>query len=413
MFRQLLPLKFSLLLSGLLPIPVLAQSIDGITVLGDSLSDNGNAFRLTNGVTPASPPYFNGRFSNGPVWVEDLPGALKLPAASSNNFAVGGAGSGTANTVNSSLPGLRTEVDQLLLLSPTLNPKQLFVIWAGANDYLGSGATTVAPTVSNLSNAVQRLTTAGARQVVVANLPDLGKLPVGGQSAALTQITAAHNSALRTSLQTLARNNPDLSIIPTDMAALFNAAITNPARFGFTNVTEPCLNVATGAVCATPNTYLFWDTIHPTAAANRLISAYTLDTITAPRSIATQAETALGNANRQTRDINGRLLALRSTPLTPTADRKIGVFVNADSNFGDRSATNTNAGFKIDTKSVTVGADYPVTPNLAVGVAFSSANNNNQLNDSRGKVAVDSTSLSIYGGYTQDKFYTDAMLNYG
>ena len=415
MFKQFLALKIGLLVICLLPLPALAQSIDSLTVFGDSLSDDGNAFRATGGAIPLSPPYFNGRFSNGPVWVEGFPAELKLPVGTTNNFAVGGATSGTANTASPLLPGLATELDRFLLVSPKVNPNGLFVIWAGANDYLGGGATNPVPVVGNLTTAVQRLVGAGATQVVVPNLPDLGKIPAGAadpvQSAGLSQLTAAHNSGLSASLQTLTRANPNLSIIPTDLAALFNAAIANPARFGLTNVTQPCLNLATGAVCAAPDTFLFWDPLHPTAAGQRLISAYALDPIVAPRSIAAQVETALGTANQQTRDINNRLLALRTSP--PPATPQLSVFVSGDSNFGDRSTTNTNTGFNLDTKGITVGADYPVTNNLAVGVAVSSANTNNRLNDNRGKIAVGSTSISLYGNYRQAKFYSDALLNYG
>jgi outer membrane lipase/esterase len=415
MLKRLFILKISLLLSCLLPLPILAQSIDGVTIFGDSLVDNGNAFKATGGTVPPSPPYFNGRFSNGPVWIEGFSTELKLPAGTTNNFGVGGATSGTGNTINVALPGLTTQLDGFLLLSPTVNPNQLFVIWAGANDYLGGGITNPATVVGNLSTATQRLIGAGAQQIVVPNLPDLGKIPAGlanpAQSAGLTQLTTAHNSGLRASLQALSQANPNLSIVPTDMAALFNAVTTNPARFGFNNVTEPCLNTATGAVCATPDTSLFWDPLHPTAAGHRLISAYALDTITASRSISTQAETALGNASRQTRDINGRLIALRTS--SPPITGQISVFASGDTNFGDRSTTNTNTGFKIDTKGITVGADYPVSQNLAVGLAVSSVNTNNQLNDNQGKVSVNSTAISAYGNYTQDKFYTDALLNYG
>jgi outer membrane lipase/esterase len=414
MFRQRSLFQIGLCLCCLSPLPVLAQ-IEGITTFGDSLSDTGNAFRATGGLLPP-PPYANGRFSNGPVWVEGFPAELRLPASSIDNFAVGGATSGTNNTINSTLlPGLSTELDRFLLTSPTLNPNRLFIIWAGANDYLGGGVTNPATVVGNISTAVQRLTTAGAQQLIVFNLPDLGKIPAGAanpaQSAALTQLSAAHNNSLRASLQTISQTNPNVSIIPTDVAALFNAATTNPARFGLTNVTQPCLNTATGAICANPDTYLFWDELHPTAAGHRLISAYALDTVTASRSIATQTETALGTASRHTRDINGRLLALRTT--SRPIDGQISVFVSGDSNFGDRSSTNTNAGFNIDTKGLTVGADYPLSKNLAVGLAVSSVNTNNQLNDNRGKVSVNSTSISAYGSYSQDKFYTDALINYG
>ncbi|HDV5785644.1 TPA: hypothetical protein RJD83_002616 [Legionella pneumophila] len=41
-----------------------------IVVFGDGLSDNGNLYAYTNHRRPASPAYYNGRFSNGPVWVE-------------------------------------------------------------------------------------------------------------------------------------------------------------------------------------------------------------------------------------------------------------------------------------------------------------------------------------------------------
>ena len=54
-----------------------------------------------------------------------------------------------------------------------------------------------------------------------------------------------------------------------------------------------------------------------------------------------------------------------------------------------------------------------MTAFIAVGVAISSENTNNSLNNNRGKVSVGSTSVSIYGNYTQDKFYSDALLNYG
>jgi outer membrane lipase/esterase len=418
MLKQLFVLKLGLLLSCLLPLPVLAQSINGITVFGDSLSDNGNAFKASGGKVPPSPPYFNGRFSNGPVWVEGFSTEFKLPVTAVNNNAFGGATSGTANAFSqpgATLPGLTTEIDGFLGISPKVNPNGLVVIWAGANDYLLGGVTNPALVVGNLTTAVQRLTGAGAQTLIVPNLPDLGKSPVGVanpiQSAGLSQLSAAHNAGLKASLQAFAQNNPNISIVPTDMGALFNAVTTNPARFGLNNVTQPCLNEATGSVCATPDTFLFWDTFHPTAAGHKLISAYALDPIIASRSIAAQSETALGTANQQSRDINSRLLALRTSQ--PPIAGQLGVFVSGDANFGDRSTTSTNTGFNIDTKGVTVGADYPVTNNLAVGVAFSSANTNNQLNDNRGKVSVGSTSVSVYGNYIQDKFYSDALLNYG
>ena len=52
-----------------------AQASEIIT-FGDSLVDTGNFSLATGGAIPPAPLYFNGRFSNGPVWVEQLANQL-------------------------------------------------------------------------------------------------------------------------------------------------------------------------------------------------------------------------------------------------------------------------------------------------------------------------------------------------
>ena len=49
-----------------------AMAFDQIVFFGDSLSDNGNLYKLFYKILPKSPPYYNGRFSNGPTWAEDV-----------------------------------------------------------------------------------------------------------------------------------------------------------------------------------------------------------------------------------------------------------------------------------------------------------------------------------------------------
>ncbi len=80
---------------------------DEFIVFGDSLSDTGNVF-ISLGVPP-SPPYFDGRFSNGPVTVEHVADQLGFPALlpsiiGGTNFAWGGAetgpGFGSSGTPN-------------------------------------------------------------------------------------------------------------------------------------------------------------------------------------------------------------------------------------------------------------------------------------------------------------------------
>jgi outer membrane lipase/esterase len=399
------------LFACLIPLSVKAQNIEGLTIFGDSLSDNGNAFRVTNQLPP-SPPYFNGRFSNGPIWVENLSDSFTF-TTSTLNFAFGGATSGTSNTVNPALPGITTQVNGFLQSSPRIDSNRLYILWGGANDYLGGGVTNPAIVINNLSTNLQALIAAGGTQFIVVSLPDLGKIPGGStnpiQSAGLTQLSSAHNQGLQTTLQTLAQTNPNLSIIPLDIAALLNEVSANPARFGFTNVTQACLNLSASTLCANPNEYLFWDQLHPSAPAHKIISDFAISLLNAPQAIAPQTDLALALANRQTRDLNGRLLTLRST----VPNQKLGVFVNGDFSFGDQDATASTPGYDLDTKGVTVGADYRVTDNLALGLALSYASGKTELNRNLGEVSMDGVAVSAYSSYSQNRFYADALVSYG
>ena len=72
---------------------------------GDSLSDTGNDLIAFGS---PQPPYYQGRFSNGPNWIDDLAAKLGVPdpqpsLAGGTNYAYGGA---TATSVNTGVPYL-------------------------------------------------------------------------------------------------------------------------------------------------------------------------------------------------------------------------------------------------------------------------------------------------------------------
>ena len=62
--RPFLAWMFSLLIAviaaALAPRPAAAQAIGGLEFFGDSNSDDGNAWRISGKVFPASPPYWQG-----------------------------------------------------------------------------------------------------------------------------------------------------------------------------------------------------------------------------------------------------------------------------------------------------------------------------------------------------------------
>ncbi|BAU10286.1 GDSL family lipase [Leptolyngbya sp. NIES-3755] len=247
------------------------QPINQLYVFGDSLSDNGNVFRATGGEFPA-PPYFEGRYSNGRVWVEELATKLDLSNDRFDNFAWGGATTGT-NGLNS-VPGVLAQVQTFVQNQPKINPQALFVIWAGANDYLYSTET---PTrsIENLRQSLQSLIESGAKRLLVANLPNLGQLPATRNTEAsqkLTNFAIAYNQSLATTLNQFRK--PDIAIAELDVFGIYQNAIKNPGQFGFTNVTAACLG--SSANC---DRYLFWDGIHPTTAAHKVLGDFAFEQV--------------------------------------------------------------------------------------------------------------------------------------
>lgn len=263
---------------GTMPQAAEAFGFNKIYSFGDSLSDTGNSFRLTGGVIPPNLLYpSNGRFSNGPVWTEFL--ATKF-GASLEPLAVGGARTNNTNNFSSMFPQLGGLTQQIAAIQVG-EPDALYILWTGANDYLNGGSQNPVPTVTNLSNAVLALASVGARNIAVGNLPNLGSIPGTSRdpviAAALNALTQSHNALLAQSLSVIRQTQPHLSLYTLDFNLLVSDAIANPSRFGFTNVTESCLFT----LCRTPDTYLFWDEIHPTTVAHTEIAEFAYASIQA------------------------------------------------------------------------------------------------------------------------------------
>ncbi|MBH8562563.1 SGNH/GDSL hydrolase family protein [Nostoc sp. CENA67] len=286
MKKQILATGF-FLLSLMFPLKVSAQNYDEIYVFGDSFSDTGNFYHATKGAIPPSPTYFEGRFSNGPVWEEYLAQQLGLTVNLSNNFAFGGATTGLDNIGLPGLPGLQQQINSFTAENPSANPNALYIVWTGANDYFSyflGGVPNFNKTVTNLSQAVTSLAQVGAQNIMVVNLPDLGLFPVTGGnsqiSSYLSTLTNAHNSKLNTTLKLLSQQlRPEINIIPLNVNSLFNRVIAAPGEFSFTNVTDSCIgnssvvpiDISTQPITCTPDKFLFWDEIHPTTATHKLI----------------------------------------------------------------------------------------------------------------------------------------------
>jgi phospholipase/lecithinase/hemolysin len=149
----------------------------------------------------------------------------------------------------------------------------IFTLDAGNPIWANADATAV---LGNIATFIGDLAADGAHSFVMLNVPDLGLTPnvraMGPTVAAeVSAFTGAFDAALQNTLASLAQSD-GLDIRLVDTFALVNQAVADPASFGLTNVTDPCLPPGTSTPCATPNQYLFWDDFHPTETGHLLLA---------------------------------------------------------------------------------------------------------------------------------------------
>jgi outer membrane lipase/esterase len=288
-------------------LPVQALAFSGVVIFGDSLSDSGNnSLALTGGMTGApqvvandgyvpSLPYSpSGTYSNGPVWASSFAAQLGMPMSAlpsltgvGTNFAFGGAKTSVNGPPNQGgFPfSLSTQVGMAIGgMGGQLPNSALYVVAGGGNDAraaleaLGANPSfaQVVAGISQVSaafaidvgNIVDTLQAAGAQNIVVWNAPNLGAAPAvraqgAGAAGLATLMTASMNSALDYRLST------ETGVTTFDLFGMVSSIAANPGAYGLDNVTNAC-----GALVnnCNPATALFWDGIHPTAAAHLILA---------------------------------------------------------------------------------------------------------------------------------------------
>ena len=82
-----------------------------------------------------------------------------------------------------------------------------------------------------------------------------------------------------------------------DIFAILEDVIINSAAYGFTNATNQCYTgddqnyttlpaAAPGLTCSDPNSYIFWDYIHPTSATHNILAARAFAAVPEPATLA-------------------------------------------------------------------------------------------------------------------------------
>ncbi|KAJ6555698.1 GDSL-like Lipase/Acylhydrolase [Mycena vulgaris] len=258
-----------------------------LVVLGDSFSDNGNGvYRITNHTWPADPAYYGGRFSNGPVWVEDIASKLHLSltdyavgGATSNNTLVQGYTGPNSIPVPSALDQLNSYLASSGATSATAQ-ETLYVILIGANDAFFLPMVNASQSVAAIASAMDKLhAKLGATNFLLATYPDLSRLPLSAyipSSAAASLKT--YTTSLRADLFALKSHRPHLHIALADLYELFQDFFSHPKSYGYDPSTDgkSCLtgaySEAPRMLCSDPDNYIFWDEYHPTRKSHKYMA---------------------------------------------------------------------------------------------------------------------------------------------
>lgn len=281
-----------------------ASAFSELVVFGDSLSDNGNLYKLSGVASDLFPlpglqavppwPYYDGRFSNGQVAPEYLSTLLGVPL---KNFAVAGAATGATNPNFATLPsvpildalkytGLSTQVSNytlaLTLSGAHANSNALYMVWAGANDISHADnlqltfSSVIATAVDNIAAAVTSLHSKQARNFLLPLLPDLGATPRAlvmdaakpGAASFLTYVSMQFNQALTNRFTQLAATWTDEHFYVYDTFNEQHRTMDLAEAAGM-NVTDACFVNSPPSLCAAYGAnHYFFDDIHPTTSTH-------------------------------------------------------------------------------------------------------------------------------------------------
>jgi len=292
-------IKYLLLLLVLyIPTALLAeQQYDRIYVFGDSLSDTGNLASIA-GAFP-QPPYFENRVTNGLVAVEIMANRLGLPLqtslhllgpASGTNYAVAAA----KVTRNESID-LNTQVALFLANHGGVAPANaLYVMFIGGNDIRQARSTAdwtaavqlLDEAAKTIATEMQVLAASGAKNWLVVNSSDIGRIPetrliaeatgLTGLPARATALTMLFNDTLKRQVQLL-EEETDIEVERFDLYKLVGRIIEKSDKLGFTNSTDACFSSELGEFMPGCNfgynfsQYVFFDEIHPTARVHAMV----------------------------------------------------------------------------------------------------------------------------------------------
>jgi outer membrane lipase/esterase len=335
----------------------------------------------------------------------------------------------------SGVPTISDEINGYLAAG-SADPNALYSVWGGANDIFYH-ATMVAMSAETATQAqtsiavagqtevslIGKLQAAGANNIIVFNLPDIGDTPEAlaqdavapGTAASLSGLSLIYNGQLNAGLAQL-----HTGIIPVNTFRLIHEIVANPSEYGFTNVTDPacgagstslqCGPAGSGApytyASGTDQTYLFADGVHPTTAGHAILGQVVMSELNAPGQISMLAEAPLAAADAQTS-------VLQHEMATDLGDNSNRAFANINYNRQTFDATSGSPKTTSNNANLTVGVNAAAGDHVSLGVALGAGHGNADVAGDMGGYKLATLMTTGYAMYHRGGGYVGTYLGYG
>lgn len=399
-----------------------AEGFGASYFFGDSLSDAGSFAAFV--------PPGTGRFTTnpGPVWAERVAAALGTEAAPAvaggTNYAQGGArvsrlpGVPDTSPLTAAAMPVSDQVAAYLAPSGRAQSGALHSLWAGANDVFvaidparpeaANPAGNVIASAAELAGLAASLQAAGARYIVVANVPDIGATPFGASLGAagaggLTALSSLYNQTLFGNLAAA-----QVRVIPLDTFALLREVSADPARYGFVNVSIPACGATPSLVCTqaalvapgADQNFLFADGVHPSSGGHAVIADYALSVLRAPGAISLLAESPL-----QTRETF--VAGVQAREGRPGAGPA--AWASLSGGQLEYDAGHLTTGAEGTPYAVSAGADVALTPALVLGAAVGIGTLDADFSRDAGGYEQDEQTVALYATFGTGPFRASAV----
>jgi outer membrane lipase/esterase len=391
-----------------------------IYVYGDSLSDTGNLGRFTNGGKLVWADYIAAAF--GKTMAPAYSYATgKAVLGSGNGFAIGAARVNDTPRGPLTILGTGSQINDSIRRG--LDKEALHLVWIGGNDLdaqlravVAGGTTTAAATgmiaaAQGLVQQVGVLQAAGAKNILVMNLPNLAATPMvaafGAQGQQLAGLlTDTFNGTLKAGMS-------GKNVIQFDVYTLFNDIIANPMKYGFSNNNSPVCGTVDSAACSLPsNGFLFADSLHPSTYAHSLLGEWVAGALRSTSDTAGLAAmagaTPLGRSGAQWRTVENRTRNFQNNGQKGDVMYVAGDYADARVN-----AANGAEAASGETFSGAIGFDTTVGTNMLVGASFGVENAPFTLANKGGSLRYKESTLTAYFSYLVSNCYLNGLASYG